>query len=517
MNSLANGSTTGAALTAWARRHAIFGVAMLLALALRVVATVAYQGVLWFPDSRSYVEMAVQPRPYPARPQGYSLFLHLLEPLHSLLAIAIIQHLLGLASAVLIYALLRRRFALPGWGATLVTLPLLFDAYQIQLEHLLLSDELFMFFLIATIVLLLWKPRSVTAAVLVGLLIGLAAITRSVALPLPVLVGVYLLARRVGWRVFVATACACAVPVIGYAIWFHATWGNYQLTNSEGVFLYSRTTTFVDCDRVGPPPEEAGLCPQAKPGHRHAAPDYVWHLGELGRIASTNEKFSRAHNRQAQSFALRAIRDQPADYLQVSLDDLERTFEWNRYHYPSQYATRHYLFPDRAHLTYPGLKSPVKYVSLEISPRHERMIHSYARSNGRPTFTPGPAAFMRSYQRIVYMRGSMFGVVLLGGAVAICARGPRRWRRLGAPACLAWLTSAMLILVPPFTAAFDYRYVLPAVPLAGLAVGVALASDPRVRPTGAALRRLLANPSDQGHRVAVVTRRPRQMVALLRR
>jgi hypothetical protein len=62
-----------------------------------------------------------------------------LEPLHSLAAVIIIQHLMGLTMGVLGYALLRR-YKLPGWGATLAMVPVLLSAYAIQMEHELLSD-----------------------------------------------------------------------------------------------------------------------------------------------------------------------------------------------------------------------------------------------------------------------------------------------------------------------------------------------------------------------------------------
>ena len=50
------------------------------------------------------------------RPNGYA-FLLLLPAVPQLALVAAVQHLMGLAMGVMIYALLRRRFRLPGWGA----------------------------------------------------------------------------------------------------------------------------------------------------------------------------------------------------------------------------------------------------------------------------------------------------------------------------------------------------------------------------------------------------------------
>jgi len=62
---------------------------------------------------------------------------------------------MGLAIAVMIYALLRR-YGLPGWGATLAALPVLLDVYQIQLEQEMLASAAFGFVVMAALTLILW-------------------------------------------------------------------------------------------------------------------------------------------------------------------------------------------------------------------------------------------------------------------------------------------------------------------------------------------------------------------------
>ena len=72
-----------------------------------------------------------------------------LQPFHSYALVTVLQHLMGLLVAVMIYALARHRFGAPAWLAALATLPVLYDGFEIQLEHLILSDTLFLFLAIA--------------------------------------------------------------------------------------------------------------------------------------------------------------------------------------------------------------------------------------------------------------------------------------------------------------------------------------------------------------------------------
>ena len=57
---------------------------------------------------------------------------------------------------------------------------------------------------------------------------------------------------------------------------------------------------------------------------------------------------------------------------------------------------------------------------------------------------------------------------MLIGAAGVLAR----WRRWGGVGLLPWLVGALLIVLPPMTAGFSYRYVLAAVPAACLAAGL---------------------------------------------
>ena len=460
----ADGRSATAAGARLVRRHALFCAALLAAAALRAVTLLAYRGVLWFPDSHPYLGVAVRPAPYPARPEGYAFFLRALEPAHSYVFVAAVQHALILAAAVAMYALMRRRFAVPRWAATLAMIPMLFDGYQLQLEHMLMSDTLFEVLVIATIVAVLWKPRPgwVLCAV-AGLAIAGAALTRSTGLPLVAVIAVFLLIRRVGWRALGAAALACAVPLAGYMVWFHAYWGVYGFANSSGLFLYGRTAVFAQCAKIKPPADERFLCPKGPVAERDPSPNYIWNTPPLSEIG-TWHKFTPHMSAVTGDFAKRAIMAQPRDYLHVVARDFGRTFEWSRGPYPKPASMRAYEFPTPGTATVnrlePGVSIPGATVLADS--------YTYGRTNGATPVVEAYAGFIRSYQDHVALPGTLLGVIMAAGLAGLVVL----WRRLGGGALLPWVTALALIAVPPFTSAFGYRYLVPAVPLACVAVAI---------------------------------------------
>src|SRR6202035_989626 len=127
------------------RPHIALLVLLTVAVALRVVTVLGYPSPVWFGgDSNTYVKASLNLVPSLARPSGYSVFLWLMRPLSSLIAAIVVQHLLGLATGVLVYALVWR-FTRRAWLGCLAAAPVLLDAFQIQLEHQLMADGLFIF------------------------------------------------------------------------------------------------------------------------------------------------------------------------------------------------------------------------------------------------------------------------------------------------------------------------------------------------------------------------------------
>ncbi|GAA0978048.1 hypothetical protein GCM10009555_040300 [Acrocarpospora macrocephala] len=443
------------------RDNPLFVVLLAGGAALRLVTMLGFRPALWFGgDTDVYVRAAADLEPLASRPVGYSFLLRMLMPGHSFTLVVAVQHLLGLGVAVLVYLLLRRAGVLKSLAALLTT-PLLFDAYQVQLEHLIMSDTLFGFLVVAAVAMLLWRPVPTPAlAAAACLTLSLAAVTRTVGLPLLGLAVAYLLVRRAGWRGLACGLLAAAVPLVAYATWFHAAHGQFALSRADGVFLWSRTMTFADCSVLKPPPEEAVLCPENVPpeirAERPAASRWIWN--EWSPIQrAPGDLFSVQTNDVGRRFALRAIFGQPLDYAGAVARDTARAFSWVRQPHPGTYTVGFYEF-DLADLPLPTEHSAGSVTVAEIA-------RIYAPMPGTDSVPPY-SSLIRKYQDYVFLRGPILALLLLAGLAGVLVR-----RR--AVILFPWLVGVALLVAPPMLADFDHRYVLPAVPLLCLAAGLA--------------------------------------------
>ncbi len=490
--------------------HWQFTIVVLAAIVVRLVVILGYPPILWFSDSYNYASDAVTHIPDQIRPNGYPFFLGLLLPLHSLYPIALLQAAMGIAVGVASYALLRHR-GLPWWGAVLPTLPVLFDAYELHLEHMVTADPLFIFLVTIALVMLCWSDRpSILVTAIAGLMIGYASLVRSVGYPLLVLVLVSLLARQVGWRRLATVLVAGVVPIVAYMFWFHASTGKYALTESSGSFLYSRVSTFAECSKMTLPADLRYLCDPIKPENRPPAGEYIWADNDLpsntytplyNKLGSnTALRFGATINAQTELFAERAIEAQPVAYARAVIHDIMHTFGWTRQPDPNDWygngPTFRFVSGPEMTANIPWYATP-RHVSgtpataycdascQKSDPQARQILTAERDFAGQGLgFTRAVhpwARLLRIYQRYVFLPGTLLGIIVLIGITGVLAR----WRRLGGIGLLPWLVGALLIVLPPMTAGFSYRYVLAAVPVACLAAGLAFARRPGERSVGA--------------------------------
>ena len=473
----------------------LFVILMIPAALLRIDAELGYRWQSWFNDSWNYVDTAVTLNLDPTRPSGYSFYLWVLKPFHSFALVTVSQHIMGLLIAVMMYALARHRFGTPKWLAAVMTLPVLYDGFEIQLEHLILSDTLFLFLAMLAVLVLLWSPlpplraaggaggaqvpwwrSSWARCALAGALVGVSAIVRTTGLPLIPIFAVYLLLcfgmGRAGWRTLVSGVVAFVVlavaPVAGYAGWYDLQHGAFNTSESTGVFLYSRVMTFADCAKMQLSPDLLSLCTTVPPAQRPIAQAYIWTAASpLHRFPAP--VFSALPNSLAQQFAIKAIEAQPAAYARAVFDDTWRSFDWSRSVFPNAETYDEYLF---------GYQS-VPISSGHPVPGYSSSAAAYLAGGNPLTAVVNPfASAIRVYQRYIWLPGTVYGLLLLAGLGAIVAGR----RRVSVDALLPWVSSVALIVVPAATAEFDYRYVTTAVPFACLALAIAFGRRPAPAP-----------------------------------
>ena len=460
-------------LVTTARRHWLFGLALAGALALRVLVMLAFRPIMWFGgDSASYLATGLRLIPDPSRVGGYALLLWVLRPLHSLALVAAVQHLMGITIGVLIY-LLARRHGLPAWVATLAAIPVFFDAYELQLEADAVPDIPFGLLVVMALYLLLrspgeWRPARVVPA---AFLLGVSAILWPVGLALlAILLAVLLVAlviRRAGLLAVAAAILAGAVPVAGYAAWFDLHEHQFSLTRSDGVYLWSRTMLFANCAVIRPPADERTLCPPSgrEGAERIAASLYIWD-GNSPLLQMPGGRFSARTNALALDFALRAIAAQPGGYATAVGHDFALSFAWNRPVHPDAGIVDRYQFSDATTAWVPAGMRTLGGGTVAGDQA------AYDAGQAAPTRAVQPfASWLVSYQRYAYLPGTLLGVILLGGLVAMIVRR----RALGG---LPWAFAVTILLVPPMVADFDLRYLVPAVPVACLAAALAFAPRP---------------------------------------
>lgn len=459
-------------LGAWGRGHWLISVAIVLSLAPRVLAALAFRPALFTPDSFSYLSESGRLVPGQWHPAGYPMALWMLRPFHSLLLVTSVQHLMGVATAVMVYAVLRRR-GLPAWGAVLATCPVLFDARQITLESYILPDTLYAFLITLAVALLMMTGRKPVPMVcaLAGLLLAGAALTRGNGAPEMVAVLAVLLLQWVGWRAVTAAVLAFAIPVLGYMGVFAARHGDFALTNSDGIFLWSRTTSFANCAVIKPPATLLPLCPGRRPGlSAQLAPawsvssllsepspsQYLWAPGAWWRH-DAHPGFNAGNNKLAMSFALSAIRAQPVSYLRSVGSGLLLAFVAN----------------DRS-LTFRALHfTPVPEIAV-LDSHQLRHLRAYGHVGSNTHPVQPYAYFLFLYQEPVFFPGIVFLLLLMAGLTGLIMR----WRHGGGPPALPWAVAAVGVVLPIAVHQYHYRYMISVVPVACLAAGLAFARHP---------------------------------------
>jgi hypothetical protein len=449
------------------RRHWPAAVLLALGLAFRLLALFAYRPALFYIDTPRYL-LGEEPG---MDPLGYGGVLRAILTVGNLDVVVAIQHLLGLAMAVVIYLLLLRRGA-GRWFGALAIAPVLLDAYQVQIEQVLMPDLWLEVLIVAGLAILLWQPDpGWRRIVLAGFVLGASATVAQVgeALLLPAVIYVLVLGK--GWRRAIGRAgaicVAFAVPILAYMTGSYLINGNFYLSHTGDVSLYGRMAAAADCATLRLPAAERAMCPT--PRQRARGPDWL-EYDPASPIRPYYRNPSRAQtNAQITDFNHRVLGQQPLRVLAAYGTDVATLFTVNHTTSPGdtpvyrwQFQTRYPYFPpwtstgkiDRAIATYGGGK-PVVWEPVA------RFLRAYQLGGG---YTPG------ALYALLTAAGFLGSGLLLrrkaGGRVRSDGSSPGQEPDSGARqlslACLLFTASGTFILLVSDVFQFSWRYQLPA-------------------------------------------------------
>lgn len=480
---LSGQASRGQAALAVVRRHWLAVALLTAGLVLRVLVLLAYRPALFFVDSVRYLYNADD-----MDPVGYKAPLRAILFMANFDTVAAVQHLLGLGIAVVIYLVLLRR-GVSRWLAALAIAPVLLDAYQLQIEQMIMPDTWFEALIVAGLAILLWRPaaggisgavaqpgtvswRRVVAA---GIVLGTSATVAQVgeALLLPVVI--YLLAIGGGWRQAIGKALAAcgafALPILVYCTISFLLTGAFYLSHSGVTSFYGRMAVAADCTTLKLPASERGMCP-AK-AQQAMGPDWL-EYGNGSPIRPYYSDLPRGEvNGLISDFDHRVLSQQPLRVAKAYARDVVKLFTLTRNTRPGDTSITRWQFQTK--VTYYPPWTPEAVVKAATA----------RFGGGAPTVWRPVATFLRSYQLDGgYTPGPLLAVFTLAGLAGSAAALLRRrldpgTRQLALACLLCFLSGAFVILVSDLFE-FSWRYQMPAlvtvVPAGVLGISVIIRS-----------------------------------------
>jgi hypothetical protein len=443
-------------------RIAVGGLVALLAgaICVRVWLVASYRpAFLGFPDSGAYAHgAALNIFGDSQRPAGYPFFLRIVHHFGDRLSFAIaVQHVLGIATGLLLYKAVRRTGA-PPWLGLLPAAIVLFGGTGLILEHSLLADSLFAFLqavgLYATIRALYDPP--LRWPLLAGIAIGLSFWVKTAATSSAILIPLVLLFAAPGSvrrRLF----SALTVSVVVLAMVFAYVGSQYYFTGYLGYErqsawdVYGRVATFVDCSKFTPPDGTGFLCPREPLGHRLSQSDYQYLLTEPAAGSFGPPWVAPLYaNALLKEFSVAAIEHEPIAYAKSIGRGLE-----------------HYVFPGGNEGYTPQAFRETDTSAISTRRYQSELAFLYLDSLGYagPIATVHPLSVYERYTRV---QGPLL-ILLLVSALAGLFTLPRRMRWASA---VFTLTALFSITFAVAGNGYDARYAYPT--FGPLAAGSAL-------------------------------------------
>ena len=374
-----------------------------------------------------------------------------------------VQHFLGLVSALLLYAAVRRLGA-PVWAACVPAGVVLLSGDQLYMEHALLSEGGFLPLVAGGLyagVRGLEPDRSLRWLALAAALFAGAALFRNVGLILiPALVLWALVAMPRGRRLASGGVAAAAAAVLGaYAIGAELDGGNTGWTATSGWNAYGRSAPFADCDKFDEPPGTELLCEDTPPDDRPGSLFYLWFQGSPARDLFGHPPLEQE---LLGKFGRRAILAQPLDYVETVAADLPR-----------------FLNPELNHRRYSG--GGYFLMSRRGQEAEDNVLFQLSRDYDHADYSPGSSGDrIADWQKIQRLDGWVPGLFV---AFALAGLFAARGVALRGLALFA-LAGGGLVVMPAATLSLLGRYTVPPMPVVAGAAAIgawALAARLRAR------------------------------------
>jgi Dolichyl-phosphate-mannose-protein mannosyltransferase len=418
----------------------------------------------------------------PQHPAGYSIFLALIGSFtHSVGVFVVLQHLMGIASALILFAAVRRLCGSP-WPGVVGAAVILLSADQLYLEDLIMSETLFTLLLVSTVYATAralerpqyWWPWPALAAALAVL----AGMTRTSGLFLIPVLALALLFAQPGpwlsrWRPlasFLGMACAL---LLCYATANAIDHGKFGVSPSPGWRLYAKVAPIADCNQFTPPKGTESLCQRNAPEDRFGPGWY-----EFDSRSPARRLFGAfgEGDGELRAFARQVILHQPRAYIETVLPDMAAYF------FPSSYGTWE-----------PGRGTDIDgQLSWQWATNTLGGAETLAATEvGMETFFSsfsvnrnyGLLNFFYDYQRTFRFGATLLVLATLLTLVGLCV-GPRRNR---IAVLVLGVSSLAIIVLPTLSAVYVGRYMVP--PSGLLAAGAAIVAISLMAGRSSSIRR----------------------------
>jgi Dolichyl-phosphate-mannose-protein mannosyltransferase len=470
-------SSASRAAVLWSRGRAagpaywVLGVLVALGGALRIVASVSWwPAVTTLADSWPYAAYAdADVLGDPQHPAGYPAWLALIGLVTRALPVTIVlQHLLGIVAALLLFAAVRRITRSP-WPALVPAAVVLLNADQIFMEHAIMSEAPFVTAMAAAAYASVraidrpnpwWGWPGAAAALIV-----VATLLRSAGLFfLPVAALAILLAHPrpwlPRWKAPVAVVGVGAVLLLGYAATNLSANGRFEIGPTQGWHLYGRVASFADCSQITPPQGTKRLC-EGTPLETRLGGDYYLYDPASPAIRAWGPTPWKKHDADMGAWARQVIVHQPKTYAKTVWRDLRAYFVPSARQY--RLGTGGDLDPqlDWTAPAGPGYAETVRDVEAGMEGFFDPFNTTKDRSGLR---------FLHDYQRVFRFGATLLTITTLLTLLGLLV-GPRR-ARIGV--LLFGVGGISLLAAPTLTVYYTGRYSVPVAPLMAASAAIAV-------------------------------------------